>query len=31
MSQLDLRTSADATGDRSNVVGYGAFAAYVRG
>jgi AmmeMemoRadiSam system protein B len=31
MRQLDLRTSADTTGDRSNVVGYGAFAAYVRG
>jgi MEMO1 family protein len=29
--QLDLRTSADTTGDRSNVVGYGAFAAYPRG
>ena len=28
MRQLDLRTSADTTGDRSNVVGYGAFAAY---
>ena len=31
MRQLDLRTSADTTGDRSNVVGYGAFAAYPRG
>jgi AmmeMemoRadiSam system protein B len=28
MRQLDLRTSAAATGDRSRVVGYGAFAAY---
>jgi len=25
-TQLDLRTSADATGDRDSVVGYGAFA-----
>ena len=31
MRQLDLRTSADTTGDRSNVVGYGAFAAYAHG
>lgn len=28
MRQLDLRTAVDATGDRSSVVGYGAFAAY---
>ena len=28
MRQLNLGTSADTTGDRSNVVGYGAFAAY---
>jgi AmmeMemoRadiSam system protein B len=25
---LDLRTSADATGERERVVGYGAFAFY---
>jgi AmmeMemoRadiSam system protein B len=31
MRQLELRTSADTTGDRSNVVGYGAFAAYAQG
>jgi AmmeMemoRadiSam system protein B len=31
MRQLELRTSADTTGDRSNVVGYGAFAAYADG
>jgi AmmeMemoRadiSam system protein B len=31
MRQLGLRTSADTTGDRSNVVGYGAFAAYAHG
>jgi AmmeMemoRadiSam system protein B len=30
MRQLDLRTSADTTGDRSSVVGYGAFAAHAR-